>query len=63
MNFPKRLVLALAGAAAVVAVGGAAILGGVGVTQHSDMLYLTDGPDFKDVGDIKESLALLRRSL
>jgi hypothetical protein len=57
MNFPKRLVLALAGVAAAVAVGGAAILGGVGVTQHSEMLYLTDGPDFKDVGDITRASA------
>jgi hypothetical protein len=52
MKYPRRLVLGLAGVAAAVAVGGAALLGGVGVTQHSEVLYMTDGPDFPDVTEV-----------
>jgi len=52
MNYRKRLVGGLAGAVAAVAVGAAALLSGVGVTQHTELTYMTDGPDFKDVADV-----------
>ncbi|HEY3078324.1 MAG TPA: hypothetical protein VGM69_00305 [Chloroflexota bacterium] len=55
MNQRKRLFLGLASVTAVVAIGGAALLSGVGVTQRSEILYMTDGPAFKDVPDMTRS--------
>jgi hypothetical protein len=52
MNYRKRFVGALAGVVAAVAVGGAALLSGVGVTERSELTYMTDGPGFKDVADV-----------
>ena len=55
MNYPKRLVGGLAVVAAAVAIGAAALLSGVGVTEHSDVTYQTDGPDFKDVAEVTKA--------
>ena len=42
----KRFILGLGSVAAVLAIGSAALLSGVGVSQRSEVLYMTDGPDF-----------------
>jgi hypothetical protein len=52
MKHPKRLIMGLAGTAAALAIGGVALLSGFGVTEHSEMLYMTDGPQFRDVAEI-----------
>ena len=51
----KRFILGLGSVAAVLAVGGAALLSGIGVTQYSEVTYMTDGPDFKDVSDLTKA--------
>ncbi len=52
MNMRKGLLLGLGSVAAVLAIGGAALFSGIGVTQQSEALYMTDGPDFQDVQDL-----------
>ena len=48
----KRFILGLGSVAAVLAIGSAALLSGIGFSQRSEVLYMTDGPDFKDVTDL-----------
>jgi hypothetical protein len=52
MNKRKGLLLGLGSMAAVLAIGGAALFSGIGVTQQTEALYMTDGPDFQDVHDL-----------
>jgi hypothetical protein len=52
MNKRKGFLLGLGSVAAVLAIGGAALISGIGVTQQSEALYMTDGPDFQDVQDL-----------
>jgi hypothetical protein len=52
MNIRKGLLLGLGSVAAVLAIGGAALISGIGVTQQNEALYMTDGPDFQDVHDL-----------
>jgi hypothetical protein len=49
MNKRKGLLLGLGSVAAVLAIGGAALVSGIGVTRQSEALYMTDGPDYQDV--------------
>ncbi len=53
----KRIILGFSSAAAVLAIGGAALLSGIGVTQYSEVSYMTDGPDFQDVADLTKASA------
>jgi hypothetical protein len=53
----KRVLLGLGSVAAVLAIGGAALLSGIGMTQRSEVLYMTDGPDYKDVTDLTKASA------
>jgi hypothetical protein len=55
MNKRNGFLLGLGSMAAVLAIGGAALFGGIGVTQQSEALYMTDGPDFKDVHDLTKA--------
>ena len=55
MNMRKGLLLGLGSVAAVLAIGGAALFSGIGVTQQSEALYMTDGPDFQDVQDLTKA--------
>jgi len=55
MNFRKGLLLGLGSAAAVLAIGGAALVTGIGVTRQSEELYMTDGPAFNDVFDLTKA--------
>jgi hypothetical protein len=48
----KRIILGLGSVAAVLAIGGAALLSGIAVSQRSEVQYLTDGPSFADVTDL-----------
>ena len=48
----KRIFLGLGSVGAVLAIGGAALVSGVGLTQRSEVVYMTDGPTFKDVTDL-----------
>jgi hypothetical protein len=48
----KRLIASLGSVAAVLAIGSAALLSGFGMSQTSDILYMTDGPSFQDVADL-----------
>jgi hypothetical protein len=48
----KRFILGLGSVAAVLAIGGAALLNGFGLTQRSEIMYMTDGPSFADVTDL-----------
>jgi hypothetical protein len=51
----KRFILGLSSAVAVLAIGGAALLSGIGLSQHSDVMYLTDGPSYADVTDLTKA--------
>ena len=51
----KRVILGFSSVAAVLAIGGAALLSGIGVTQYSEVTYMTDGPDYKDVTDLTKA--------
>jgi hypothetical protein len=55
MNKRNGFLLGLGSVAAVLAIGGAALLTGVGVTRQSEALYMTDGPDYKDVHDLTKA--------
>jgi hypothetical protein len=55
MNIRTGLLLGLGSVAAVLAIGGAALISGIGVTQQSEALYMTDGPDFQDVQDLTKA--------
>jgi hypothetical protein len=56
MNKRKGLIVGLSSVAAVLAIGGAALLSGVGVyTQQSELVYMTDGPDFKNITDLTKA--------
>ena len=48
----KRFLLGLGSVAAVLAIGGAALLNSSILTQRSDVLYMTDGPNYNDVTDL-----------
>ena len=51
----KRIFLGLGSVGAVLAIGGAALVSGVGLTQRSEVVYMTDGPTFKDVTDLTKA--------
>lgn len=51
----KGLFLGLGSVAAVLAIGGAALVSGVGVSQQNEVQYMTDGPDFQDVQDLTKA--------
>ena len=48
----KGSIFGLAGAAVALAIGGFAVVGGLGMTQHSDVQYMTDGPAYADLTDL-----------
>jgi len=52
MNKRKGILLGLSSVAAVLAIGGAALVTGIGVTRQSEALYMTDGPSYQDVSDL-----------
>jgi hypothetical protein len=52
MNKRNGFLLGIGSVAAVLAIGGAALITGIGVTRQSEALYMTDGPDFQDVHDL-----------
>jgi hypothetical protein len=52
MNKRKGLLLGLGSVAAVLAIGGAALISGFGVTYQSEALYMTDGPNYQDLQDL-----------
>jgi hypothetical protein len=51
MNY-HRLILGLGSVAAVLAIGSAALAGGFGITERSEVVYMTDGPSFADVAEL-----------
>jgi len=55
MNKRKGFLLGLGSVAAVLAIGGAALISGIGVSRQTEALYMTDGPDFKDVQDLTKA--------
>jgi hypothetical protein len=55
MNTRKGLLLGLGSVAAVLAIGGAALISGFGVTYQSEALYMTDGPNYQDVQDLTKA--------
>src|SRR5260221_8837957 len=55
MNKRKGLLLGLGSVAAILAISGAALLSGIGITRQSEALYMTDGPDFQDVHDLTKA--------
>ncbi len=57
MNKRKGFLLGLGSVAAVLAIGGAALVSGIGITQQSEALYMTDGPDYQDVHDLTKASA------
>jgi hypothetical protein len=48
----KRIILGIGSAAAVLVLGAAAVISGFGVTQRTDIEYMTDGPTFADITDL-----------
>jgi hypothetical protein len=48
----KKIILGLGSVAAVVAIGAFAISSGIGLTQTSEIQYMTDGPSYADVTDL-----------
>jgi len=48
----KRIILGLGSVAAVLAIGGAALVSGIGLSQQSEVAYMTDGPSYADVTDL-----------
>lgn len=49
----KRIILGLSGVAAALAIGASTIaLTGFGMTERSDVTYMTDGPSYADVADL-----------
>jgi hypothetical protein len=55
MNLDKRLIVGLGSAAVVLAIGGAALVSGVGLSQRDEVMYLTDGPNYADVSDLTKA--------
>jgi hypothetical protein len=55
MNKRNGLLLGLGSVAAVLAIGGAALFTGIGVTRQSEALYMTDGPAYQDVQDLTKA--------
>jgi hypothetical protein len=55
MNLDKRLIVGLGSAAVVLAIGGAAFISGVGLSQRNEVMYLTDGPNYEDVSDLTKA--------
>src|SRR5215471_6645358 len=51
----KRIILSLGSLAAVLAIGGAALASGLAFSQHSDVLYMTDGPSYNDITDLTKA--------
>ena len=48
----KRIILGIGSAAAVLVLGAAAVVSGLGITQRTDIEYMTDGPTFADITDL-----------
>jgi hypothetical protein len=48
----KRIIVGFGSAAAVLVLGAAAVVSGVGLTQRSDIEYMTDGPSYADITDL-----------
>jgi hypothetical protein len=55
MNKRNGFLLGLGSVAAVLAIGGASLISGIGVTQQSEALYMTDGPDYQDIQDLTKA--------
>ncbi len=55
MNKRNGLLLGLGSVAAVLAIGGAALLTGIGVSYQSELSYMTDGPAYQDVQDLTKA--------
>ena len=48
----KRIIVGIGSAAAVVVLGAAAVVSGFGITQRTDIEYMTDGPTYADITDL-----------
>jgi hypothetical protein len=48
----RRLILGMGSAAAVLAIGSAALVSGFGISQRSEVVYMTDGPSYADVAEL-----------
>lgn len=48
----KRVICGLGGVAAILILGAAAVVSGIGLTQRSDIEYMTDGPTYADITDL-----------
>ncbi len=55
MNKRKGLLLGLGSVAAVLAIGGAALFTGIGVSREFHADYMTDGPAYQDVQDLTKA--------
>ncbi len=55
MNKHKGLLLGLGSVAAVLAIGGAALFTGIGVTRQYAAEYMTDGPAYQDIQDLTKA--------
>jgi len=52
----KRIILGISSVAAVLAIGASTVaLTGFGMTERSDVTYMTDGPSFADVADLTKA--------
>jgi hypothetical protein len=51
----RRLLLGLGSVAIVLTIGGAALANGIGITQRSEVEYMTDGPVFADVAELTKA--------
>ena len=48
----KKIILGIGSVAAVLAIGAFTIISGIGLTQTSEIQYMTDGPNYADVTDL-----------
>jgi len=55
MNKHKGFLLGLGSVAAVLAIGGAALFTGIGVTRQYAAEYMTDGPAYQDIQDLTKA--------
>jgi hypothetical protein len=55
MNNRLQKILGLGSVVAVLAIGGAALFNGAALTQHSEIVYMTDGPTYSDVTDLTKA--------
>jgi hypothetical protein len=51
----KRLIVGLGSVAALLAIGTASLVSGFGLTQRSEVLYMTDSPNYQDVTDLTKA--------